>query len=69
MDQFVYDSILAYLRTGQLPQELSKNQKDALRRKSKNFLEKSGLLFFQDKKNHTHLQASYYRLAILYLLL
>ncbi len=32
MDQFVYDTILGYLPTGQLPQELKKNQKDALRR-------------------------------------
>ena len=33
----MYSNILLYLRTGKLPEELGKNQRDALRRKSKNF--------------------------------
>ena len=37
MGQLMYDNILRYLCTGQLPKELGKNQKDALSRKSKNF--------------------------------
>ena len=35
-----------------------KNQKDSLRRKSKNYLEKSGLLYFRDGKKGTDLQVS-----------
>ena len=52
----MYNNILLYLRTGKLPEDLGKNQKDALRRKSKNFLEKSGLLYFRDEKKSVDLQ-------------
>ena len=49
----MYNNILHYLRTGKLPKDLEKNQKDSLRRKSKNYLEKSGLLYFHDGKKLT----------------
>ena len=42
MDQLTNNDILQYLRTGQSAEEFQKNQKDAMKRKSKNFLEKSG---------------------------
>ena len=54
----MYDTILRYIRTGKLPEDLEKNQKDSLRRKSKNFLEKSGLLYFHDEKKSVDLQVS-----------
>ena len=39
-------------------EDLEKNQKDSLRRKSKNFLEKSGLLYFRDEKKSVDLHVS-----------
>ena len=54
----MYDTILRYICTGKLPEDLEKNQKDSLRRKSKNFLEKSGLLYFHDEKKSVDLQVS-----------
>ena len=58
MEQLMYNNILHYLRIGKLPEDLEKNQKDSLRRKSKNYLEKSGLLYFRDGKKGTDLQVS-----------
>ena len=57
MDQQEYGRICAYLRTRELPDELSKNKKDALRRKCRKFVLKDGLLHFQDKKRNVDLQA------------
>ena len=54
----MYDIILRYVRTGKLPEDLEKNDKDSLRRKIKNFLEKSGLLYFRDEKRSVDLQVS-----------
>lgn len=49
VEQEQYDQILAYLRTGNMPIHLSKNAKDSLRRKSKSFIAKDGMLFYKDK--------------------
>ena len=57
------DTILHYIRTGKLPEDLEKNQKDSLRRKSKNFLEKSGLLFLHDEKKRVDLQVRVCKLS------
>ena len=53
MEQVQYDRIVSYLRTGSFP---SKNEKDFLRRKTKNFVVKDGLLFYSDKKKAADLQ-------------
>ena len=45
MERVQYDRIVSYLRTGSFP---SKNEKDFLRRKMKNFVD--WLLFYSDKK-------------------
>ena len=50
MEQAQYDRIVGYLRTGSFPSSMTKNEKDSLRRKSKNFVVKDGLLFYRDKK-------------------
>ena len=39
MEQVQYDGIVSYLRTGSFPSSMTKNEKDSLRRKAKNFLE------------------------------
>ena len=57
-DGTTYVRYYSALRTGKLPEDLEKNQKDSLRRKSKNFLEKSGLLYFHDEKKTVDLQVS-----------
>ena len=57
MDQQEYGSICDYLRKRELPDGLSKNKKDALRRKCKKFVMKEGLLHFHDKKRKVDLQA------------
>ena len=47
----MYDIIFAYLKEGYIPKDLTKNKRDALRRKCKNFIVKSdGLLYFKDKR-------------------
>ena len=50
MEQEQYDQILAYLSTGNMSIHLSKNAKYSLRRKSKSFITKDGMLFYKDKK-------------------
>ena len=44
---------MSYLRTGSFP---SKNEKDFLRRKTKNFAVKDWLLFYSDKKKAADLK-------------
>ena len=56
MEQVQYDGIVSYLRTGSFPSSMTKNEKDSLRRKAKNFLVKDGLLFYRDKKKAADLQ-------------
>ena len=55
MDQKEYDRICDYLATKRLP-DLSKDLKDALRRKCKNFLMKDGLLHYRNGKKGLDLQ-------------
>ena len=56
MDQHEYDQLLTYKQTALLPKNLSKNNKDSLRRKAKPFVIKDGFLFFKDMKNARELQ-------------
>ena len=49
MDQDQYDRLLHYLLTGDFPAEMAKAEKDSLRKRSKNFLVKNGLLYYQKK--------------------
>ena len=53
MEQVQYDRIVSYLHTGSFP---SKNKKRFLRRKTKNFVIKDGLLFYSDKKKAADFQ-------------
>ena len=51
MDQDQYDQLLAYLREGIFPSNLSQNRKESLRRECKKFTVKDdGLLYFKDEK-------------------
>ena len=56
MEQVQYDRIVSYLRTGSFPSSMTKNEKDSLRRKAKNFVVIDGLLFYRDKKKAADLQ-------------
>ena len=56
MEQSQYDQIYNYIRSGELPSNRSKNEKDCLRRKSKTFCIKNGLLFYREKKRNVDLQ-------------
>ena len=56
MDQGEYDVLVSYLRTGKFPDIFTKNKKYSLRRKSKSFLLKDGLLYHRDKKRDADLQ-------------
>ena len=47
---------MGHLRTGSFPSSMTKNEKDSLRRKEKNFVIKDGLLFYRDKKKVADLQ-------------
>ena len=46
MEQMQYDHILAYLRTGNLP--TFEIKKDSLRRRSRSFVAKDGMLFYRN---------------------
>ena len=52
MDQIAYNSLFLYIKSREYPSNLNKNQKDALRRKSKNFIIKEDVLFYHDKKKN-----------------
>ena len=56
MDQVEYDVLQSYLVTSRFPDDYTKNQKDALRRKAKSFLVKDGRLHRRDKKRGVDLQ-------------
>ena len=56
MEQRQYDRIVGYLRTGSFPSSMTKNEKDSLRRKAKNFVVKDGLLYYRDKRKAADLQ-------------
>ena len=43
--RFPVNQLLAFLRDGSFPPQFSKNETDALRRKSKNFIVKDQMLF------------------------
>eukprot|EP00731_Ephydatia_muelleri_P007552 Em0003g1800a len=51
MEQSEYDTLLAFCCDCKYPPECSKNEKDCIRRRAKNFLVKEGLLFYRDKHN------------------
>ena len=59
MDLVGYDVLQSYLVTSRFPDDYTKNQKDALRRKAKSFLVKDGLLHRRDKKRGVDLQVIY----------
>ena len=48
-DQDQYDRLLHYVLTGNFRVEMAEAEKDSLRKLSKNFLVKNGLLYFQKK--------------------
>ena len=56
MDQREYDTLFSYVKKGEFPSNFTKNQKDSLRRKSKCFFIKDGVLFFRDKKKNADLK-------------
>ncbi len=59
MDQQEYDLLYEYIRRKEFPTTISKNKKDSLRRKSKQFeVMEDGLLYFKDKKNNKKLKVS-----------
>ena len=47
---------MSYLHIGSFPSSMTKNEKDSLRRKAKNFVVKDWLLFYRDKKKVADLQ-------------
>ena len=51
MEQSEYDTLLAFFCDCKYPPECSKNEKDCIRRRAKNFIVKEGLLFYRDKHN------------------
>ncbi|KAL5500398.1 hypothetical protein EMCRGX_G011953 [Ephydatia muelleri] len=51
MEQSEYDTLLAFCCDCKYPPECSKNEKDCIRRRAKNFIVKEGLLFYRDKHN------------------
>eukprot|EP00731_Ephydatia_muelleri_P005433 Em0002g1609a len=51
MEQSEYDTLLAFCCDCKYPPECSKNEKDYIRRRAKNFIVKEGLLFYRDKHN------------------
>ena len=60
MDQIAYNSLFLYnIKSREYPSNLNKNQKDALRRKSKNFIIKEDVLFYHDKKKNIDLKVIY----------
>ena len=56
MEQKKYDDLFSYVRKKYFPADFNKTQRDNLRRKSKSFVIKDGLLFFRDKKKNVDLQ-------------
>ena len=72
MELVEYNRLLTYLRTGSLPSLLTKNERDSLRIKAKNFIANGGLLFYRDKKKTADLQAStekYFPLSLTYFII
>lgn len=63
MEQNCYSIILDYLRTGPLPCDLNKNQRDSLRR-AKRFLVKDALSYYIDTKRMVELQVKKLRRKI-----
>ena len=58
MDQIAYNSLFLYIKSREYPSNLNKNQKDALCRKSKNFI-KEDVMFYRDKKKNIDLKVIY----------
>ena len=56
MDQEYYDILTTYLGTSKFPDNYSKNEKDCLRRRSKSFFIKDGLLYHRDSRNNVDQQ-------------
>ena len=60
MEQVEHDLLYGYIREGNFPDNITKNKKDSLRRKSKSFVMKDdGLLYFRDKKKNLDLKVYY----------
>ena len=59
MEQREYEKIFKYLQSGSFP-SLTRNEKDSLRRKAKNFVVKDGLLYYRDRKKNCDLQVGCY---------
>ena len=55
MNDEEYNNLIDLIVRGLYPQGMDKIRKDGLRRKSKRFLVKDGLLFYYDKKRNTGL--------------
>eukprot|EP00731_Ephydatia_muelleri_P018169 Em0011g209a len=51
MEQSEYDTLLAFCCDCKYPPECSKNEKDCIRRRAKNFIVKEGLFFYRDQHN------------------
>ena len=56
MEPVLYDRLYNLCCSSAFPSELTKAEKDSLRRKSKNFLAKNGLLYYRDRKRNVDLQ-------------
>ena len=50
MDSKAYSQLTDYIAKGEVPEELTKNMKDVLRRKAKSYTVTNGLLFYRDVK-------------------
>ena len=59
MEQSQYDVLYDYKVSKELPEHLSKNEKDSLRRKAKNFVITDGLLYNRDTRKNLDLQVNY----------
>ena len=49
-DQGNYDVLYTYLTSKKLPEKLTKNERDSLKRRCKSFFVKDGLLYHRDRK-------------------
>ena len=56
MEQEKYDVLLNYVRCSRFPDNPSKNEKDLLRKKSKSYAVKDGLVYHRDKKSSVERQ-------------
>ena len=67
MEQREYDMLLAFCCDCKYPPECSKNEKDCIRRRAKNFIVNEGLLFYRDKDNKEYRVSYMYKYAYKYI--